>query len=41
MTRRWEISYTIQQEKLNFRRAKVFYPAHPQLDQTVEHTFHY
>ncbi|MGE7776837.1 hypothetical protein ACQKLP_19115 [Chitinophaga sp. NPDC101104] len=41
MTRRWEISYTVQQEKLTFRRAKVFYPNNPQLDRTVEHTFHY
>lgn len=41
MTRRWEVSHTIQNEKLLFRRAQVFYPDNPQMNRTVEHTFHY
>ncbi|WP_341835008.1 hypothetical protein WJU16_19060 [Chitinophaga pollutisoli] len=41
LIRRWELNYTIQQEKLTFRRAQVTYIGDPQLNRTVEHTFHY
>ncbi len=39
--RRWEITYTIQNDRLMHRTAKVFYPADPQLNSTIEHTFYY
>lgn len=41
LVRRWELDHTIQQDKLTFRKARVIYPADPQLNRTVEHTFHY
>ncbi|WP_298715282.1 hypothetical protein [Chitinophaga sp.] len=41
LVRRWELDHTIQQDKLTFRKALVIYPADPQLNRTIEHTFHY
>lgn len=38
---RWELTYTIQQDRLEQRRAQLTYPNDPQLNRTVEHTFHY